>query len=39
MKKKMYSPASIEVVLLNALDVISTSNFGDDMDNDGWTTP
>lgn len=39
MEKLPYSSASIEVVLLNVLDVISTSIFGDDMDNDGWTTP
>ena len=39
MKKTAYLSASIEIVLLNAFDVITTSVFGEDMDNAGWTTP
>jgi hypothetical protein len=37
--KKFYEEARVEVIALDELDVITTSNWYDNTDEEGWTKP
>ena len=38
-EKKIYEDARVEIIALDALDVIVTSNWDDNTDDEGWTKP